>query len=62
MSILLSKSDDTRPGKKETTPEKQAATDGENACRCKDASEMTPRQLLGLMFSDLAFWKKPKKM
>jgi len=62
MSILLPKSDEARgPGKGEATREKQTATGGENACRCKDASQMTPRQLLGLMFSDLAFWKKTKK-
>lgn len=28
-------------------------------CRCKETSQMTPRQLLGLMLSDLAFWMKP---
>jgi len=33
----------------------------DDTCRCKEASTMTPRQLLGLMFSDLAFWKKAKK-
>jgi hypothetical protein len=31
------------------------------ACRCKEASNMTPKELLGLMMSDLAFWKKEKK-
>lgn len=34
---------------------------GDDACRCEEVSKMTPRQLLGLMLSDLAFWKKPKK-
>lgn len=30
-------------------------------CRCKEASKMTPRQLLDMMMRDLAFWKKTKK-
>lgn len=34
---------------------------GEDACRCRETSKMTPRQLLGLMMSDLAFWKKTAK-
>jgi len=33
----------------------------EDTCRCKETSEMTPRELLRLMFSDLTFWKKGKK-
>lgn len=33
----------------------------EDACRCKETSRMTPRQLIGLMISDLTFWKKEKK-
>ena len=33
----------------------------EDACRCKETAEMTPRQLIGLMLSDLAFWKKAKR-
>ena len=39
----------------------QEKADKDDACRCKEVSEMTPRQLLGIMFSDLAFWKKSKK-
>ena len=34
---------------------------GDDACRCKAVAEMTPRQLLGLMMRDLAFWKRTKK-
>ena len=34
---------------------------GEDSCRCKETADMTPRQLLGLMMRDLAFWKKSKK-
>ncbi len=30
------------------------------ACRCKETSSMKPRELLRLMFTDLAFWKKIK--
>ncbi len=33
----------------------------EDSCRCKEASEMTARELISLMISDLAFWKKTKK-
>ncbi len=33
----------------------------DDACRCKEVSEMKPRQLLRLMMGDLAFWKKMKK-
>ncbi len=35
--------------------------EGGSACRCKEASDMKPRQLLKLMMDDLAFWKKLKK-
>ncbi len=41
--------------------ETQAETGKDDACRCKEASEMTPRELLKLMMKDLAFWKKAKK-
>lgn len=34
---------------------------GGDDCRCKEASKMTPRQLLGLMLDDLTFWNKEKK-
>ena len=40
---------------------KQSVANDNDACRCKEASEMTPRQLLGLMMRDLAFWKRAKK-
>ncbi|HTG00094.1 MAG TPA: hypothetical protein VK654_05860 [Nitrospirota bacterium] len=33
----------------------------DDACRCKEVSKMTPRELLDLMMKDLAFWKKEKK-
>ena len=45
---------------KEAAKERTGAGTGD-ACRCKETSEMTPRQLVGLMISDLAFWKKTKK-
>lgn len=38
--------------------EKSAVDD---SCRCREVSEMKPGDLLRLMMSDLAFWKKPKK-
>jgi hypothetical protein len=31
------------------------------ACRCEETAAMKPRELLKLMISDLAFWKKAKK-
>jgi hypothetical protein len=34
---------------------------GDDACRCKEAAKMSPRELLKLMMSDLAFWKKATK-
>lgn len=33
----------------------------EEDCRCKEVSEMSPRDLVRTMFNDLAFWKKEKK-
>jgi hypothetical protein len=49
------------PGKEKKAAEGQAKTGTDDACRCKEASKMTPRELLGLMLTDLAFWKKAKK-
>ncbi len=43
---------------KEKIPEKEAAT--EESCRCKEVAKKTPREMLGLMISDLTFWKKAK--
>ncbi len=34
---------------------------GDDDCRCKETSEMTPRELFRLMIRDLSFWKRPKK-
>jgi hypothetical protein len=33
----------------------------DDTCRCKEASKMTPRELLRLMIGDLTFWKKKNK-
>lgn len=44
-------------GKGNETAEMQK---GDDACRCKEAAKMTPRQLLKLMMDDLAFWRKGK--
>ena len=49
------------PGNEKETAETQAGAGSADACRCKETSEMTPRELLRLMLSDLAFWKKAKK-
>ena len=48
------------PVKDEKAAESQAGADKEDACRCKEASKMSPGQLFKLMVSDLAFWKKAK--
>ncbi len=51
--------DSGRPDRRKNGPaEKQP---GDDACRCKETSDMTPRQLLSLMMRDLSFWKKTKK-
>ncbi len=49
------------PGKEKKTAELRAGGREDEACRCKEASRMSPRQLLRLMVGDLAFWKKAKK-
>lgn len=38
----------------------EEAASGE-ACRCKEASRMTPGELFGLMKDDLLFWKKKNR-
>ena len=50
----------SRAGKDEKAAESPAGPGKDDACRCKEASEMSPGQLLKLMVSDLAFWKKMK--
>ena len=45
---------------KGTSPSKRGTLE-DDACRCKATSVMKPRELLGLMWSDLAFWKRRKK-
>ncbi len=47
--------------KEEKTTEPSATGGKDEACRCKEASRMKPRELLELMMNDLAFWKKAKK-
>jgi hypothetical protein len=49
------------PGKEREPAEPHAGHGKDGTCRCKETSEMTPRELLKLMFSDLTFWKKEKK-
>ncbi len=49
------------PSTEKETDALQAGAGKEDACRCKKVSEMKPRQLFGLMISDLAFWKKRKR-
>ena len=50
------------PGKEKNTDAPDESGHVHNdTCRCEETANMTPRQLLGLMMSDLAFWKKKKK-
>jgi len=49
------------PGKESKTAEGPERAANNDVCRCKEVSEMGPRQLFKLMISDLAFWKKRKK-
>jgi hypothetical protein len=51
--------DRERAMKSAAAPRKEGEDD--DPCRCKQVSVMTPRQLLGTMLRDLAFWKKGKK-
>jgi hypothetical protein len=53
--------DSAAPGKEKKAAEDRARAGKDDDCRCKETSKMTPRELLGLMISDLAFWKKSKK-
>lgn len=46
--------------KKEEVSKKKAVTDTSENCRCKEVAKKTPREMLGLMISDFAFWKKAK--
>jgi len=50
-----------RSGKDEKAAESQGEREKDDACRCKEASQMSPGELFKLMVSDLAFWKKMKK-
>jgi hypothetical protein len=52
--------DPDRPEKDGKAEEPLVGAEKDDACRCKEASEMTPGELLKLMVSDLAFWKKMK--
>jgi hypothetical protein len=47
--------------KKKDTADVHGGAGHDDSCRCQEASKMSPRELLKLMMSDLAFWKKPKK-
>jgi hypothetical protein len=53
--------DSVHPVNNGTPAKSQAGVEKDDACRCKATSEMSPGELLKLMVSDLAFWKKTKK-
>jgi hypothetical protein len=48
-------------GNEKKPAEAKVGAGKDDACRCKETSQMTPRELLKLMMNDLAFWKKEKK-
>jgi hypothetical protein len=58
MTDLTNKAPDPAEAAKDREPAVSAADD--DPCRCKQVSVMTPRELLGTMLSDLAFWKKKR--
>jgi hypothetical protein len=61
-SIDYSRTDDPEgPGKEQVAGELQERAGKDDPCRCKEASTMTPRELLRLMIGDLTFWKKANK-
>ena len=49
------------PGKRPTGDEKHVEREGQESCRCKEASGKTPLELLKMMISDLSFWKKENR-
>ncbi len=50
---------DKRPLEKEKPGELEAEV-SEDGCRCEEVSKKTLPEMLKLMLSDLAFWKKTK--
>ncbi len=61
MVIISPKTDPPgSPEKEGEHAESHAGHGKEGTCRCKETSEMTPLELLKLMFNDLNFWKKKK--
>lgn len=61
MIIRYPKTNDPgRPGKDEHAAGSPSGAGKEDDCRCKEASRMSPGELLKLMVSDLAVWKKMK--
>lgn len=48
------------PGKKAGAP--ASGTGSDDGCRCKEVAGKTPRELLKLVVSDLAFWNKKKPL
>lgn len=50
----------TREESKSPAPDESGHVHNDT-CRCEETSKMTPRELLGLMMNDLAFWKKKGK-
>ena len=58
MTIPMNKDAEPAGTGKDRKPAASPADD--DPCRCKQVSVMTPKQLLGTMLKDLAFWKKEK--
>ena len=48
-------------GKEHEAAAQQEREMHDDSCRCKEASTMSPRELLRLMIGDLTFWKKMNK-
>jgi hypothetical protein len=52
---------DIGASEKEKSKKEEEPPGDEDECRCKEVAKKTPFEMLKLMISDLAFWKKTKK-
>ncbi len=49
------------PFEKEKSKDREPEDVSEDSCRCKEVSKKTLPEMLRLMVSDLAFWRKAKE-
>ncbi len=53
---------DKKTLKDQTSAGNESEETVEDGCRCKEVSKMKPAEMLRLVISDLAFWKKAKTL